>query len=216
MTLKTSVVQSRFCKLRMLFIAQCTGSLDPLDPTCVKCNKRVSVAEHLHNLSPCLHNLSPCSLHSMIAVSTEAWQAILYLNTPWQYQPRLGKLFYISTLLHSIHQGLASYSITQFEVLSLYFVEVDELLDDHWAWRRENISSPIIRVQCMSHVMRYQCIQKRFMVNNCGISCLVLLLQLEQSKNESPACKNWFQVERYDNSHSVFFLLDWLNLRLSG
>ena len=42
--------------------ADCAGSLDL---TCVKCDKRVSVAEHLHNLSP-------YSLHSMIDISAEA------------------------------------------------------------------------------------------------------------------------------------------------
>ena len=36
--------------------ADCAGSLDL---TCMKCDKRVSVAQHLHNLSP-------FSLHSMI------------------------------------------------------------------------------------------------------------------------------------------------------
>ena len=30
-----------------------------------------------------------------LAVSAEAWHAILYLVTPWQYQPRLGILFSI-------------------------------------------------------------------------------------------------------------------------
>ena len=38
--------------------ADCAGSLDP---TCVKCNRRVSVAEHFYDLSP-------YSLHSMIEV----------------------------------------------------------------------------------------------------------------------------------------------------
>ena len=57
---------------------------------CMKCDKRVSVAEHLHNLSPCsLHT----TMHSMIKVSAEAWHATLYLVTPWQYLPRLGMLF---------------------------------------------------------------------------------------------------------------------------
>ena len=40
----------------------CTGSLDP---KCVKCDIRVSVAEHLHNPSP-------YSLHRMFAVSAGA------------------------------------------------------------------------------------------------------------------------------------------------
>ena len=39
--------------------ADCAGSLDL---TCMKCDKIVSVAKHLHNLSP-------FSLHSMIEVS---------------------------------------------------------------------------------------------------------------------------------------------------
>ena len=67
--------------------ADCAGSLDL---TCMKCDKRVSVAKHLHNLSP-------FSLHSMIEVSAEAWHATLYLITPWQHLPRLGMLFYLIT-----------------------------------------------------------------------------------------------------------------------
>ena len=82
--------------------ADCAGSLDL---TCMKCDKRVSVAEHLHNLSP-------FSLHSMIEVSAEAWHATLYLITPWQYLPRLGMLFYILSRLGSIRRGLACYSIS--------------------------------------------------------------------------------------------------------
>ena len=65
---------------------------DSLDLTCMKCDKRVSVAQHLHNLSP-------LSLYSMIEVSAEAWHATLYLITPWQYLPRL-----------AIRRGLACYS----------------------------------------------------------------------------------------------------------
>ena len=41
------------------------------------------------------------SLHSMIEVSAEAWDAILYLITPWQYLPRLGVLFSILSRLGS-------------------------------------------------------------------------------------------------------------------
>ena len=42
--------------LQIDYAADCTGSLDL---TCMKCNKRVSVAEYLHNLSPySLHSLS--------------------------------------------------------------------------------------------------------------------------------------------------------------
>ena len=41
----------------------------------------------------------------MIAVSAEAWQAILYLITPWQYPPRLGVLFNILSRLGSIRRG---------------------------------------------------------------------------------------------------------------
>ena len=47
--------------------ADCTGSLDL---TCMKCDKRVSVTEHLHNLSP-------FSLHNMIEVFAKAWHATL-------------------------------------------------------------------------------------------------------------------------------------------
>ena len=73
--------------------ADCAGSLLSLDLACMKCDKRVSVAEHLHNLSP-------YSLHSMLKISAKAWHAILCLVTPWQYLPRLGMLFYISKLSH--------------------------------------------------------------------------------------------------------------------
>ena len=75
--------------------ADCSGSLDL---TCMKCDKRVSVAKHLHNLSP-------YSLHSMIAISAKAWHALLYLVTPWQYLPRLGMLLYILSRLGSICWG---------------------------------------------------------------------------------------------------------------
>ena len=46
------------------------------------------------------------------AVALHAIEAILYLITPWQYQPRLGILFYILSRLVSIHRGLACYSIS--------------------------------------------------------------------------------------------------------
>ena len=47
--------------------ADCSGSLDL---ACMKCHKRVSVAEHLHNLSF-------FSLCSIIEVSAKAWHATL-------------------------------------------------------------------------------------------------------------------------------------------
>ena len=78
--------------------ADCAGSLDP---TCVKCAIRVSVAEHLHNLSP--H-----SLYSVTEVSAEAWHGIPYLVTPWHYLPRLGVLFCILSRLGSLRQGSAA------------------------------------------------------------------------------------------------------------
>ena len=127
-------------------------------------HEMLSVAEHLHNLSPCslhsmiecfsaeawhaiLYLITPCRLgnicgglasasgrgmlfyiyhlgsirrglacHSIschsLTVSAEAWHAILYLITPWQYLPRLGLLFYILSRLGSIHRGLACYFIS--------------------------------------------------------------------------------------------------------
>ena len=47
-----------------------------------------------------------------LAASTEAWHAILYLITPWQYPLSLGMLFYILSRLGSISWGLACYSIS--------------------------------------------------------------------------------------------------------
>ena len=75
--------------------ADCAGSLDL---TCMKCDKRVSVAEHLHNLSP-------FSLHSMIEVSAEAWHAMLI-----SYHALAVLLWYLSRL--GIRWGLACYSIS--------------------------------------------------------------------------------------------------------
>ena len=90
--------------------ADCAGSLDL---SCMKCNKRVSVAEHLHNLSP-------YSLHSIIKVFAQAWHAILYLITltPWQYPPKLGMLFYILSRLGSISRGLARLSLASLGSIS--------------------------------------------------------------------------------------------------
>ena len=51
------------------------------------------------------------SYHAL-AISAEAWHAILYLITPWQYPQRLGILFYILSPLRSICRGLACYSIS--------------------------------------------------------------------------------------------------------
>ena len=49
----------------------------------------------------------------MIAVSAEAWHAILCLITPWKYQKqRLGILIYILSRLGSILLCLAFYSIS--------------------------------------------------------------------------------------------------------
>ena len=68
----------------------------------------------------CLDSIS-CGLacysisYHALAVSTEAWHAILYLTTPWQYQQRLGMpgmLFYILSRLGSICLGWACYSIS--------------------------------------------------------------------------------------------------------
>ena len=51
------------------------------------------------------------SYHAL-AVSAEAWHAILYLITPWQYPLRLDMLFYILSRLGSIRRGLACYAIS--------------------------------------------------------------------------------------------------------
>ena len=48
----------------------------------------------------------------MIEVSVEAWHAILYLVTPWQYLPRLGMQFYILSRLGSVCRGLVFCSIS--------------------------------------------------------------------------------------------------------
>ena len=99
----------------------------------------MSVAEHLHNLSPySLHGMVQVSaeaLHAILCslsllgsfclglacsstsyhaltVSAEAWPVLLYLIMPWQYPHRLGMLFYILSLCGSIRTGLACFSIS--------------------------------------------------------------------------------------------------------
>ena len=64
-----------------------------------------------------LHNLSIYSLHSMIAVSAEAWHAILYLVTPCQlavFAEAWDAFPYLITpsRLGSISRGLACFSIS--------------------------------------------------------------------------------------------------------
>ena len=73
------------------YAADCAGSLDL---TCMKCNKRVSVAQHIHNLSP-------FSLHCMIEVSSKALacysiscHALAVSAEAWHLLS-LGMLFYI-------------------------------------------------------------------------------------------------------------------------
>ena len=48
--------------------------------------------------------------------SAKAWNAILYLVTPWQYLQRLGMLFYILSRLGSICRGLTCYSISYYKL----------------------------------------------------------------------------------------------------
>ena len=94
--------------------ADCAESLDL---TCMECDKRVSVAQHLQNLSP-------FSLYSMIEVSAKAWHASLCLGLAstkaWHYInilsrfgsicPGLACYSNILSRLGSICQGLACYS----------------------------------------------------------------------------------------------------------
>ena len=49
----------------------------------------------------------------MIEVSAEAWNAILYLVTLWQYLLGLGMLFYILSRLGGICLGLAFYILSR-------------------------------------------------------------------------------------------------------
>ena len=51
--------------------------------------------------------------HHPLAVSSEAWHAILYLIMPWQYHPRLCMLFYILSRLGSISRGLLFYILSR-------------------------------------------------------------------------------------------------------
>ena len=54
---------------------------------------------------------SSISYHAL-AVSSQAWHALLYLITLWQYPHRLGMLFDILSRLDSISRGLACSSIS--------------------------------------------------------------------------------------------------------
>ena len=67
----------------------------------------------LSRLASICHGLACYSIsYHALAVSAEAWRAILYLITLWQYPPawqlaRLGMLVYILSRLGSIWRGLA-------------------------------------------------------------------------------------------------------------
>ena len=93
--------QDQRCAWQILWIDNAADCADSLDTPAWMRHNSVTW-EHLLNLST-------FSLHSMIAVSAEAWHAILHLITPWQYPPRLGILIYILSRLGSIRRGLAFY-----------------------------------------------------------------------------------------------------------
>ena len=68
----------------------------------------------------------------------------------------------------------------------------------------------IFQLQSTSNAIT--CIDKRFVVNNTGISCLALIFNLRnpkttillQCRNDNPVgAKNWFKVARYDESNTV-------------
>ena len=82
-TLKTSAVQSRFCKSTTLLIALVAWT-------------HLREVQHDRVSREHLHNLRAYSLHRMIAVSGN-------------FPPRLGIRFYILSRLGSIRRGLALY-----------------------------------------------------------------------------------------------------------
>ena len=77
----------------------------------------------------------------MIEVSAKAWHAILYLVTvtPWQYPPRLGKLFYILSRLGSICRGLLFYILSRLgsirRGLASYSISYHALAASAEAWQ---------------------------------------------------------------------------------
>ena len=92
-------------------------------------NNRICILSRLGSIRRGLACYS-ISYHGL-AVSAEAWHAILYLITAWQYPPRfailylitprqhlprLGMQFYILSRLGSIRRGLACYSISALAV----------------------------------------------------------------------------------------------------
>ena len=120
--------------------ADCAGSLDL---TCMKCDKRVSVAKHLHNLSP-------FSLHSMIEVSAEAWHATLYLITPWQFPS-----------LIAVHHARSSSIVTLLVLRSFICIWAQLCLV---AGRAEASEVEDVRVRCAREVdvcMAHRCYRMR-------------------------------------------------------
>ena len=147
LTLKNSVLLSRFCKLTMLLIAQVAWTSPAWNATKAFQSQsiRLSISiiwvpflcivwcKYLQRLGMLFYILSPRRLgsirrglacYSMISchalavscgtqwLSAEAWHAILYLVTPWQYPPRLGTLFYLLSRLGSISRGCHALAVS--------------------------------------------------------------------------------------------------------
>ena len=95
----------------------------------------------------------------------------------------------------------------KFQVISFYFFEVDELLDEQWAKivQSENISTPIY-VECDKMYRPKVCVQE-FSYFVFGLD-----IQLEKPEYYSPVSKKMVAVAKYDESDTVIsLLLIWIN-----
>ena len=108
-------------------------------------------------------------------------------------------LFYWPTVHLSI-----SMICPKFQVISSYFFEVDELLDEHWAKivRSENISTP-----SMSNAIRR--IDQRFAFKNSRITCLALIFNLKNPSTTVLYAKKIGRRYRNTTSHIPFFPCNW-------
>ena len=85
-------------------------------------------------------------------------------------------------------------SVINFEIVTFYFSELNDLLDEHYAKNGE-----VRKFQFLSASNVILCINQRFAVKNSGISCLTSMLNLSKPKMKMQHAKNGFRFARNDN-----------------
>ena len=212
LTLKNSVLLSRFCKLTMLLIAQVAWTSPAWNATKAFQSQsiRLSISiiwvpflcivwcKYLQRLGMLFYILSPRRLgsirrglacYSMISchalavscgtqwLSAEAWHAILYLVTPWQYPPRLGTLFYLLSRLGSISRGCHALAVSARFRRGLACYSIS--LPDSLAASAKGLTSKIPRLSLGSQATKAQ-VERT--IQDC---------ESPSSKNPSYDCSSW-------------------------